>query len=96
MAYLIAPSSQEAMAWHDATHRNLYKNHRPRIEVHYFYPKPWEALRIGARRPTVPGTTEEPLEYRFSPEFEQEAAEAAELVPALVEPAIQEPGLIEQ
>ncbi len=49
IAYYIAPSSQEAMAWHAATHRGDYKNHRPRIETHYFYPKPWEALRIGPR-----------------------------------------------
>ncbi len=49
IAYYIAPSSQEAMAWHDAAHRNAYKNDRPRIEMHYFYPKPWEALRIGPR-----------------------------------------------
>ena len=54
IAYYIAPSSQEAMAWHDAEHRCAYKNHRPRIEVHYFYPKPWEVLKIGARIPTDP------------------------------------------
>ena len=47
VAYYIAPSSQEAMAWHDATHRGLYKNDRPRMLVHYFYPKPWEALKFG-------------------------------------------------
>ncbi len=27
IAYLIAPSSQEAMAWHDAVHLGAYKNH---------------------------------------------------------------------
>jgi hypothetical protein len=96
IAYCIAPSSQEAMAWHDAQHRNLYKNHRPRIEVHYFYPKPWESLQMGARSPKVPGTTEERFEYEFSPEFEAEATEASELVPTLVEPAVDQPGLIEQ
>jgi hypothetical protein len=92
IAYYIAPSSQEAMAWHNATHRGYYRDHRPRIEMHYFYPKPWEALKIGARRPTVPGTTETPLEYEFSPEYEREAAEAAELVPELIEPQIAPPG----
>lgn len=55
IAYHIAPSSQEAMAWHRATHRGYYKNHSPRMVTHYFYPKPWEALRIGAR----PDTTSE-------------------------------------
>ena len=49
IAYWIAPSSQEAMAWHDATHRCLYKNDRPRIVVQYLYPKPWEAMRVGPR-----------------------------------------------
>jgi hypothetical protein len=92
IAYLIAPSSQEAMAWHNAANRGYYKNHRPRMEMQYFYPKPWEALKIGARRPTVPGTTEEPLEYEFSPGFEQESTEAAELIPSLIEPTITPPG----
>lgn len=54
IAYMIAPSSQEAMAWHDNVHRGTYKNHRPRIEKHFFYPKPWESMKIGARVPTVP------------------------------------------
>ncbi len=49
IAYLIAPSSQEAMAWHKAEHIGAYKNHLPRIENTYFYPKPWEAMRIGQR-----------------------------------------------
>ena len=31
IAYHIAPSSQEAMAWHEAEHLGAYKNHRPRI-----------------------------------------------------------------
>ncbi|MCP4888377.1 MAG: hypothetical protein GY904_17400 [Planctomycetaceae bacterium] len=53
IAYHIAPSSQEAMAWHNATHRGYYKNKSPRIVTHYFYPKPWEGLRIGPRRPTT-------------------------------------------
>ncbi|MDA9858710.1 hypothetical protein N9D23_11375 [Rubripirellula sp.] len=53
IAYHIAPSSQEAMAWHNATHRGYYKNKSPRMVTHYFYPKPWEGLRIGPRRPTT-------------------------------------------
>lgn len=53
IAYLIAPSSQEAMVWHDMSHRDAYKKHRPRIEKHFFYPKPWESLKMGARTPTV-------------------------------------------
>lgn len=49
IAYYIAPSSQEAMAWHNATHRGYYEHHRPRMEMHYFYPKPWESLKVGPR-----------------------------------------------
>ena len=54
IAYWIAPSSQEAMAWHRAEHAGLYNGKRngrycPRMEQHFFYPKPWEAIRIGAR-----------------------------------------------
>ena len=49
LAYWTAPSSQEAMAWHNATHRGNYKKKMPRTEMQYFYPKPWEALQIGPR-----------------------------------------------
>jgi hypothetical protein len=49
IAYHIAPTSQEAMRWHKATHHGHYKNHAPRMVAHYFYPKPWESLRIGPR-----------------------------------------------
>ena len=49
IAYLIAPSSQEAMTWHRAEHLGAYEKDLGRIERHYFYPKPWEALRIGPR-----------------------------------------------
>ena len=52
IAHMIAPSSQEAMAWHNAEHMGLYdEHHHPRVEQHYFFPKPWEALKVGARRP---------------------------------------------
>ena len=49
IAYWIAPSSQEAMAWHRAEHRGAYHPNLPRLETHYFYPKPYEALPIGPR-----------------------------------------------
>lgn len=49
IAYHIAPSSQEAMAWHDAAHQRAYADHRGRLEKHFFYPKPWESLKIGPR-----------------------------------------------
>jgi hypothetical protein len=50
IAYHIEPTSQEAMAWHDATHQRAYSDHRGRIEKHYFYPKPWEGLQLGSRQ----------------------------------------------
>lgn len=53
IAYYIAPSSLEAMSWHASKHRNAYKDHKPRTVMHYFYPKPWDAIRIGARIDTV-------------------------------------------
>ncbi len=49
IAYKIEPTSQEAMAWHDAAHQRAYKDHRGRLEKHFFYPKPWEGLKIGPR-----------------------------------------------
>lgn len=52
IAYHIAPTSQEAMAWHRAVHSGAYQHPKKhlRIEQHYFYPKPYEALVIGPRR----------------------------------------------
>ncbi|MEM6979471.1 MAG: hypothetical protein AAF539_07355 [Planctomycetota bacterium] len=64
IAHAIVPSSQEAMAWHRAEHMGLYRNtglrghlkgtYCPpqRIEQHFFYPKPWEVLTTGPRRPS--------------------------------------------
>jgi len=49
----IAPSSLEAMSWYASKQRNAYKDHKPRTVMHYFYPKPWEALRTGPRVDTV-------------------------------------------
>jgi hypothetical protein len=53
IAYKIAPSSQEAMAWHLAEHKGAYASEAGRIEPHYFYRKPWEALKVGPRRSAV-------------------------------------------
>ena len=54
IAYRIAPTSPEAMSWHRAQHAGAYNDpkRRSRIEYHYFYPKPWEAMQIG-QRPTA-------------------------------------------
>ena len=49
IAYWIAPTSQEAIAWHRAKHVSAYKRGLPRQEPLYFYPKPWESLQIGPR-----------------------------------------------
>lgn len=53
IAYYMAPSSLEAMSWHASKHRNAYKDHKPRTVMHYFYPKPWDAIKVGARLNTV-------------------------------------------
>ncbi|TWU65628.1 MULTISPECIES: hypothetical protein [Crateriforma] len=50
IAYYIAPSSQEAMAWHRAEHRGDYECKRGRVVPQYFYQKPYEALKIGGRK----------------------------------------------
>lgn len=49
ISYYIAPTSQEAMAWHRAEHKGYYDCDQPRTVTHYFSPKPWEVLTIGAR-----------------------------------------------
>ena len=63
IAYWIAPSSQEAMAWHRAEHSGAYEPPKKclRLEQHYFYPKPWEVLQVGPRRSVL----EPPQEDRF-------------------------------
>ncbi len=66
----IEPSSQEAMAFHNAQDLGLYDNnglkgaltcrHCPpqRVEQHYFYPKPWEVLTVGPRRDVLKSSEE--------------------------------------
>jgi hypothetical protein len=49
IAYIIEPTSQEAMSWHENVHRGAYRNHAGRIEPMYIYPKPWEVLMVGPR-----------------------------------------------
>ena len=65
IAYKIAPSSQEAMAWHRAVHAGAYEDPKKclRLEQHYFYPKPWQTLRVGPRPSTMMAATElEPID----------------------------------
>lgn len=67
IAYRIAPSSQEAMAWQAAYRSGAYRDHAPRLERHYFFPKPWEAMQVGPRdssqsRPADSGETPTPAE----------------------------------
>lgn len=82
MAYLIAPSSQEAIAWHRADHTGAYegiKKHQ-RLEQHYWYPKPWQALKIGARRPLNPKQEIEPTNVQdLVDEFQTEQPGSDEL-----------------
>ena len=53
LAYQLAPTSREAMAWHEASHQQAYKLDRGRLEKHYFYQKPWEGIQMGPRPETV-------------------------------------------
>ncbi|MFN9550120.1 MAG: hypothetical protein ACK56Q_07575, partial [Pirellulaceae bacterium] len=41
--------SQEAMAWHDNVNAGLYGSGCKTRAPLYYFPKPWEALEIGAR-----------------------------------------------
>ncbi|MEL6107135.1 MAG: hypothetical protein AAFU85_13920 [Planctomycetota bacterium] len=69
VAYRIAPSSQEAMSWHRAKHNGAYEKPKnaKRIEYHYFYPKPWEVLRIGARSSVTQGRESTPANTDYMP-----------------------------
>jgi hypothetical protein len=99
IAYHIAPSSQEAMAWHNATHRGHYKNHRPRMVMHYFYPKPWESLRIGARpKTTGDDNSGDSSTIEEAPRYQLDASdEEVEYLPEPIdEPIALEDELIEQ
>lgn len=77
IAYLIAPTSQEAMVWHRDQHEGRYNGkHCPRVDRQYFYPKPWEALRVGPRPDPNPKELREPL---VAPIVEPEPLSEAEL-----------------
>jgi hypothetical protein len=105
----IEPSSQEAMAWHRAVHRGYYRNHAPRMETHYCYPKPWEALAIGGRTQRtaegmqlpveevpaqqIPGYWEGAAESAVEPPYEIHVAPPAEVLPV---PKLEFPSMIEQ
>lgn len=53
LASKIAPSSQEAMVWHENVCKGRYETHHaPPVYKRYFYPKPWEVLATGARPDT--------------------------------------------
>ena len=66
LAYLFAPTSQEAMAWHNAKHRGNYKNKMPRTVMQYFYPKPWETLNMTPQA-TMNQTADSPSPVPMSP-----------------------------
>ncbi len=90
IAYLISPTSQEAMSWHRSAHRGYYVNHAPRMEDRYYYPKPWEALTVGQRIPATAtaGVTdtierELPSPNRYSSPDVERNDEPFELGPAL-------------
>ncbi len=89
LAYLISPTSQEAMSWHRSAHRGYYANHAPRMEDRYHYLKPWEALQVGGRTP-VPGSTTQrsgPPELVTPPN--RAASDRPNDLPTPAEPAVQ-------
>jgi hypothetical protein len=49
LASKIEPTSQEAMAWRDNVNAGLYGSGCKTRAPLYYFPKPWEALEIGAR-----------------------------------------------
>jgi hypothetical protein len=61
IAYWIAPSSQEAMAWHRAVHAGAYRKPKKhlRLQQHYFYAKPWQVLQVGPRRSVLEPSAED-------------------------------------
>jgi len=88
IAYWIAPTTQEAMAWHRAEHAGLYDGHHPRQEKFYFYPKPWEVLQVGARPSRSPEQTSPSL---YPGRGETPASDdALEMLPTPLEP-LQDP-----
>lgn len=87
IAYHIAPSSQEAMAWAENLDRGYYDGfHNPPLVKRYCYPKPWEALNTGPRPTSVtkPGAFEQvPLGPEgVVPRLEQGAVEAEPIIGA--------------
>jgi len=100
MAHAIAPTSQEAMAWHQADHRGWYDDHGvkglvngkhcppKRMTLQYFYPKPWEVLPVGPRPPAGAVDAEEApgSTGRFVPRDEVHVEEMHDTDPAANEP----------
>lgn len=97
MADVIAPSSQEAMAWRRGVALGWYKHsgitsvlthqRQPpqRYEQHFFYPKPWEALKTG---PRVSVATETASSSMTSSEMELvQPGSVEEEFPSILEPA---------
>ncbi len=97
IAAKIAPSSQEAMAFHRSEALGLYDNngikgavagkHCPpqRIEQHYFYPKPWEVLTVGPRRDRI-----SPAERKLEPESMRELEPDQEFEPPVFRELLEE------
>lgn len=78
VAAVIAPSSQEAMAWQKAETLGLYDKNGikgringykcppQRVEQHYFYPKPWEVLQVGPRQDSSAAAIPNPIRLNES------------------------------
>jgi hypothetical protein len=85
LAYVFAPTSQEAMAWHNAKHRGNYKNKMPRTVMQYFYPKPWELLNMTPQA-TMTEAPDPPVPVPVSP-YRSPAPRPEPVLEPVLEPA---------
>jgi len=60
----IAPSSREAMSWRRSANRGHYACPDLRFVTHYFYSKPWQAIKVGPRESVLrkPGSDQPSLD----------------------------------
>ena len=50
VSYLVSPTSQEGMEWHEQVHRGSYSRpYCPPVCDKYYFPKTWDLIPMGAR-----------------------------------------------
>jgi hypothetical protein len=85
LASKIEPTSQEAMAWRDNVNAGLYGSGCKTRAPLYYFPKPWEALEIGARP--------NPYDPESMARYQQRAADRSgeSVAPIAVDRSVSEP-----